>query len=600
MVIINSIALVVLFSFVLVYRYIYPKKKINFFFLTILFSLLPVISILRKGTYESGDFNIHIYRAMSFYQNLTEGNILPSWAGSLNGTFGYPLFIFLNPLPYYLQSIFHFLGLSFVTSLKILLAASYILSGIFFYFWAMREVKNSFAAFSGAIVYLFTPYHLLDLHFRVALGEIIVFALLPLFLYALSQFFERKNILWMGLSGISYAFLIFSHQAMAVFSLYIIIPYCILNAFRTNNVIKGFTFFCLPILLGIILSSYTWIPHIIYPKFTLAYLLSSQTVVFPQWYQLLFSPWRFGFLFQGPKGEFSYLIGYMQLAILGGAVYFLIRKTLARQIFRRLFFWVFISISLLFMMTPFSFFIWNTLPILNTTQFATRLLLLLTFSISSTGMFLALQFKKNQTLIIIFIVLTISYTILNWGTRRVIPEILDPTLSGNLSKSTAEGEGFCCMGQPKWTLPGAKWVSYIPKDHIEIIHGEGKIQEDKRTNTFHSYISYSSNPMTVQENTWFFPGWELSINGITVPITYTKKKNPGIIMFDIPAGLHRIVLSYEDLPELKIAKIISVSGFLACIGILFEFFLKIVFVYCRPYYKNLLLAKSLKKRKRKT
>ena len=58
---------------------------------------------------------------------------MPSWAGNLNATYGYPLFIFNYTLPYYFISLFHFLGLSFINSLKVFLFSNMILSGIFMY-----------------------------------------------------------------------------------------------------------------------------------------------------------------------------------------------------------------------------------------------------------------------------------------------------------------------------------------------------------------------------------------------------------------------------------------------------------------------------------
>ncbi|HVZ59142.1 MAG TPA: hypothetical protein VG935_05305, partial [Patescibacteria group bacterium] len=55
------------------YYFIYPKKKPNLFVLLILISLLPLISILRQGSYESGDLSLHTKLAMQFFDNLHEG-----------------------------------------------------------------------------------------------------------------------------------------------------------------------------------------------------------------------------------------------------------------------------------------------------------------------------------------------------------------------------------------------------------------------------------------------------------------------------------------------------------------------------------------------
>src|SRR5258706_7824654 len=160
MVFISGISFVILLLGILFYRFIFPKKKINLLVLLILISILPLISMLRPGDYESGDFNIHVYRIMSFYDSLSEGNIMPSWSEERNATYGNPLFLFNYPLPYYIVSFFHFLGFSFVTSMKILLGATFFFSGIFMYLAMKKIVKNELAAFTAAVFYLFNPYHL--------------------------------------------------------------------------------------------------------------------------------------------------------------------------------------------------------------------------------------------------------------------------------------------------------------------------------------------------------------------------------------------------------------------------------------------------------
>jgi uncharacterized membrane protein len=122
--------------------------------------ILPLLSLFRPGDYESGDFNIHIYRIMSFYDVLKEGHLLPSWAAELNATYGNPLFIFNYPLPYYAVSLLHFIG-----SMKMYLGINLYFSGIFMFLWIKKLTGNDLAAFTSAIFYLFNPYHLIDVHF---------------------------------------------------------------------------------------------------------------------------------------------------------------------------------------------------------------------------------------------------------------------------------------------------------------------------------------------------------------------------------------------------------------------------------------------------
>jgi len=554
---------------VLFYRFIYPKKKVNLFVLLLLISILPIISIFRPGDYESGDFNIHIYRTMDFYKSLSEGILMPSWAGNLNATYGYPLFIFLNPLPYYLQSFFHFIGFSFISSMKVLLASSYFLSGIFFYLWAKREVGNSLAAFSGAIFYLFMPYHFIDLHFRAAIGEVLFFTCLPLFFYCFAKFKEKKNTIWFLISSISFSLMIFSHQALALFSLIIVIPYFYFSVKEGKTKIKTLFIYLIILFLGSVYSFYTWLPHLIYQKYTLAYFLSNKIVSFPNIEDLIFSKWRYGFLFQGPKGELSFLIGYTQILVLISSIILLIRRGVIKSNGQMQLMWTLVSLFVVYMMTPFSSFLWKAIPILNTAQFSTRLLLLLSFTISAISIYLVSIFKKLYVVIYLILAITIGYTILNWGQRRVIPQITDSTLAVNLPKSTSEGEGYCCMAQPKWTLPKAKWMDIIPQKHVEIVKGQGEIIEENRLNNQHNFLTFSNQEVLIKENTWYFPGWKLSIDGKSTNIIYTDKNYPDIMFFQVPKGLHAIKLQYQDLSELFMAKVISILALvISLIGII--------------------------------
>src|SRR3989344_5306679 len=81
-------------------------------------------------------------------------------------------------------SFIHLFGLSFIDSFKIILVFSFILSGQGMYLLVKDVTGNKKAGFISALFYLFAPYHLIDMHFRVAIGETLSFALLPFcFLY---------------------------------------------------------------------------------------------------------------------------------------------------------------------------------------------------------------------------------------------------------------------------------------------------------------------------------------------------------------------------------------------------------------------------------
>src|SRR6266702_2823392 len=107
-----------LLSGYLIYRFVYSKKYNNYYILLIIISLLPCISIFRQGVYQSGDFTQHVERAMVFSDALKEGHLIPSWAGILNSGYGYPVFLFIYLIPYYLMSALHVFGSTFIFAEK--------------------------------------------------------------------------------------------------------------------------------------------------------------------------------------------------------------------------------------------------------------------------------------------------------------------------------------------------------------------------------------------------------------------------------------------------------------------------------------------------
>ncbi len=268
MVFINSIALLFLLCSLIISIYISPKKKVNLLYLLLALSLLPLISLLRAGTYESGDLSINVYKSISFYKNLTEGNILPQWGDLLNAGFGYPVFIFIYPLPYYIISFFHFLGFSFISSVKLLIAGSFICSGIAMYAWTKEDV-GKIPAFVSSIFYLYAPYHLVDTHFRISIGEIISFALLPFLLFCTKKLLTHNGLIWLAITSVGFSLFILSNQAIALAGS----PFILLYSYFTwrqdkkrkilqiRNVFLAFGF-------GLLLSAFYWLPAVAESSYT--------------------------------------------------------------------------------------------------------------------------------------------------------------------------------------------------------------------------------------------------------------------------------------------------------------------------------------------
>lgn len=519
-------------------------------------SLLPLASLLRYGTYESGDFNIHIYRTIEFYNALQDGQFIPSWPENLNGTYGYPLFLFLNIIPYYLISFLHFLGFGYIASLKLYLGLTFMTSGISLWLFAKNHFKKEIAVFTATIFYLFAPYHLVDLHFRAAVGEILSFVFLPLLFLSTDRLYKKTDWYSTVLLASVLGVFIMSHHAIGVFSLLILVPYMLYQAVGHTKAKTYLSLCFISIILGFVLSSSVWVPHIILREFTFADRLQSVPVSFPQIRELMFSNWKYGLLFQGPSGQLSFLIGYTQILAVLGVMFIFIKKKKMRLKSPQ-FLWLILFFFLFFLMTPLSSIFWDTIPFIKSVQFSTRLLVLVTFVTSLLAGYLT-DSIKNKFLIYLLIGVTVGYTILNWGHRRVIPEITDETLKNNVWKSSSEGEGFFGMGTTKWVDPHHPWIDTLPPSHLQVIKGDASVHQDNRTSIKHSYIVEAKTPTELKENTLYFPGWQITVNDKLTGITYSNPYHPGVMTFVIPPGSHKIDVSYSDILPIRIVRSISV------------------------------------------
>src|SRR3989338_7413494 len=97
----------------------------GFLFISLSLAVLPIFKPYVAGT---ADGLGHRFRLVSFYKSLKEGNIRPRWASDAALGYGAPIFLFNYPLPYYLGSLFLFLGFSVNQAGQILEAVSLFLS----------------------------------------------------------------------------------------------------------------------------------------------------------------------------------------------------------------------------------------------------------------------------------------------------------------------------------------------------------------------------------------------------------------------------------------------------------------------------------------
>ncbi|MBI5123497.1 glycosyltransferase family 39 protein [Candidatus Roizmanbacteria bacterium] len=535
--------------------------------LTFLLSLLPLFSLFHPGMFAGHDSESHVARLVAFYQSISEGNIIPRWAANLNMGYGHPILMFLYPLSNYLGSFWHFLGFSFVTSVKMTFGVSYILSGIFMYLF-ITELFGKKAGFLASLVYLFAPYRFVDFYVRAALGEHLAFMTMPLVLWSVTKLIKSDNTLYIVLSSLSLALLILSHNAIALmflpfFFLYLIIAVRFLNhqSYILYRVLTA-------LLLGFGLSAFFWLPAWVEGKYTLRDIVTQNDYAnrFPSFLSLFYSPWSFG-----GTDFLSKEVGIAQwITVVAGLIYLarsVVIPNLIRDAVSTFIFW-FITVSELyywlvfFLLNKISLPIWQALTILQKFQFPWRFLSLSVLTSSLLGVSFLLLFKKKTyqiTVITIIIFITIISTVSFWQPRGYLSQN-DQFFISDYSGTTDTGES-----SPLWSIRG---MEQKPKESLEIIDGQSSIKKISRNSTRHIYEVTASKTTRFVDNTVYFPGWEVLIDGVKTNIEFQDQNYRGLVTFSVSKGKHQIMVKFGETKLRLAADYLSLGALVMVFGIL--------------------------------
>ena len=146
-----------------------------------------------------------------------DGQIPCRWVPDMGYGFGFPLFNFYPPLPYLIGQGIRVLGLSFISTAKLLFALSFLVSGVGMYLLAQEFFKRLGGVVS-AIFYIWAPYHAVDVYVRGAMNEAWALAIFPFIFWTTYKIVtEKKNLTkWIGGLALSTFALLTSHNLMVL------------------------------------------------------------------------------------------------------------------------------------------------------------------------------------------------------------------------------------------------------------------------------------------------------------------------------------------------------------------------------------------------
>jgi len=375
----------------------------KYYVIILLLSLFSVWPFFKDGYIKSHDGEWMLIRFTAFHQSLSEGHFPVRITKRLNNNYGYPVLNFLYPGPFYLAEIPKILGLSFITSIKLVFVTTTIGSALLM-FWALSKKFTYPASFAGSIVYLFIPYRFVDIYVRGSLGENMAFFIAPIALGSIFSISKGSKI-FLPILALSTALLLISHNVIAALFLPIITA--------TSGILlpkRLFLHAMAYIFLGIAISAFFTLPaildlkHVRLPQTTIAntteHLVNLSKIIVPSW----------GY---GPNPNINDGLS-PQLGIVPIFVFFasimLLLKTKKKDPIILFLITIFLVSTLL--MLNLSKPIWTIVPFIDMVQFPWRLLSIIVLSSAILSAFIVDKLKSRWILaavIVISLGTTITY-----------------------------------------------------------------------------------------------------------------------------------------------------------------------------------------------
>jgi len=302
------------------------------FIIVLLLSWFLVKPMVGPG-YFPMHYDTQVARVVVMGKALREGQFPVRWVSDLGYGYGYPLYNFYAPLPYYFGGTLYAFGIDSVVATKTMFTLGVLLAVVFFYLFA-DYVFGTIGAIVGTLFFSYAPYHAVQVYVRGAVGEYWSIAFAPLILWGFSLIAKKKSSIGIVVGGVGLSCVIVSHTILGFLTTGIVIGgiilYSIVAAIRRTfdaDLVKNFI---LTVLLGLGLSAFFWLPAFVEMGSTsVSSMISHASTNFFDHFvcplQLWDSPWGYAGSAPGCIDGMSFKLGKLQLIVtVAGAIMWIV------------------------------------------------------------------------------------------------------------------------------------------------------------------------------------------------------------------------------------------------------------------------------------
>lgn len=555
-------------------KFFLPHKE---FFIGLVLSL-SLLWPLFAGDFFTHHDDVQVIRLYEMDKCFKDGQIPCRWVPDLGGLYGYPIFNYYAPLPYYFGELVYFLSSNLIFSVKMMFAVSFLGAYVFMYLLGIK-LWGRMGGSLAAILYSFAPYHAVDFYVRGAMGEMWAIMFFPALFWALVKLEEKTNVANLLIFAVFVFALLTSHNLSAFIFSPLILTWGAYLFFKKRK--NRFVLFGLGgLVLGVMLSAFYIVPaffekNLVHLETTIQGYFS-YTEHFKGFKKLFLErSWGWGSSIRevpgGEKDGLSFQIGWVHLLgwLLSIVAAFSLRKKSRWASGCIIFFSLAILMSV-FMINPRSEFIWKALDPLKYLQFPWRFLILITFFISVTsGYLFTLNFKYKKLL---WYILTAAIVLLNFSYFR--PERFIQTNDQKL----LGGEDF--DRQIKRSI-----FDYLPiyakeppaqlaTQRYQILTGDSEIVDFQEGTNWITFKTKTRSHTIIRLSQYFFPDWKIFIDGKETIVEY-KNNSLGLMTIILGKGNHEIKAKLYDTQVRSIGNLVTLAALVTLVTLFLLSFEKV-------------------------
>jgi len=529
-------------------------------FILIISGIFCLDLFVRVGRPSAFDAPTHLANIAQFTSTLRDGDFPVRWFDGF-ANYGMPMGVIVQQTTSYLGAVFNLVFNNVVFSYNLVVFVGTFFSLLFLFKFLTLHFSKP-ASLLGVLLFAFAPYRIINIYVRGALPEYFAHVFFPLIFIGLLYWIKQREIkgLWFLMTGV--VGILLTHPFTIVIGSFLFIPYALYLLLEKKRSLKESTQILIPfipvILLALGLAAYYIIPLFLEIKY-FYYGRSGQGLLPNQHLTLLNYVGDYWSYFTvhdiDVRGHVIHLGVFELLIAFGGVLYWGSKDRKSRIIPALLG----VLGMLIFFTTQYANGIYTSIPFLGGIQHNWRMFTSIVFIVPIIAAYIV--DRTNSRVLIGIIILTVLVL-------RV------PQLYGKNYLLESDTKHYASIENLHGNILNTIWTGptqdYPTKEFKgEIIEGRGRIVGRIEMNSRRKYEVKADTELRLVDNTFYFPGWRVYVNGGEVPIEFQDMNYRGVITYKVPPGSHTVEVVFTNTKIRLLGNTVTLGSIALLIWILF-------------------------------